>query len=154
MPVEKISIEAPELASFKAMLEKSNGIKINEFAYTNKAGGTALSSYASFLGSISGLAGMKEYTGLAEANIVGGFWDYELGYRFIAKPINEELASFVKENGDDEMLIYFSEFDVDAADADKLNNAKLCIDAIADEGYLWAGGGFLPKKQTKQPTPF
>ena len=79
-------------------------VQITEFAYNNPKGGTMLSN-----GSIDPVFPHP----VAVAEVTSGFYDYEVGYRFIGLAGDTATAAFRDEHGSPtDRRIFFCQFDL------------------------------------------
>ena len=79
-------------------------VQINEFAYNNPSGGTMLSN-----GSMDPVFPHP----VAVAEVTSGFYDYEVGYRFIGLAGDAATAAFRDEHGSPtDQRIFFCQFDL------------------------------------------
>ena len=78
-------------------------VKIKEFCYSNPQGGTMLSD---------GMNGPAYPHPEASVKPVKGWYDYEIGWRFIGEVTDPQLDAFITQHGHPDRRIFFGEFDL------------------------------------------
>lgn len=81
----------PEVGDQYNVKKQKPGVHDFGFAYTNKYGGTGMSNWDH----------EPKFAGTATVKITKVWYDDEVGYRCWAKPVNQELIEYLKENGNE-----------------------------------------------------